>query len=169
MKRKRLAIAVTIVTTVLAAGGAAEAWPNHEQRPQPGDHVRVYSKKGVYHHGVVVSADRVVHRDNLLAAGHVGVKETSMQTFSRGGRVEVVNDRTRPRLEVVLSAKHAAAGRDRSYNPLTNNCEHEATLHATGKRQSQQVRRASPLAIGAAFGVHVVTTPLRMMAAALDD
>jgi hypothetical protein len=139
----------------------------HRQRvgPKPGDMVKV-ARKGVWHFGIVTGKNSVVHRDGGYIS-HIGVRETSMRRFAGGCQVIVEPGRTRPREHVVRSAKVAAASGDLSYNPLWNNCEHEARKHAQGKRQSKQVKKA-PLPIkAAALGMHMMTTPLRMMSIAL--
>jgi HRAS-like suppressor 3 len=119
-----------------------------------GDHIEVRRSPGYYHHGIYVSAERVIQfgggvRDKPGAT----IEAVSLQEFRRGGSARVVvhagriettgrhplpdpADRIVERAEWLL-ANHPP-GR---YDLIGNNCEHMANFCVNEYTESPQVRR----------------------------
>ena len=117
--------------------------------PSRGDHIRVRSKRIVYHHhGVFISNDEVIHfttdeNAGILEWSKAHVVKTNLEKFLDGGTVEVkVYDsveRTKlyPVEEIVEYARDCVD--DSGYNPFFENCEHFANECTIGEHRSKQV------------------------------
>lgn len=122
-----------------------------QKQPQKGDHIRVMRIGGLYaHHGVYISDDEVIHftgqdDDSILDWSKCEVIKTDLQTFLKGGTVEVkeytdeeFQDLYSPE-QIVIYARSCIG--DKGYNLAFNNCEHFANVCTLGRFRSQQVER----------------------------
>ena len=94
------------------------------------------------HHGIDVGDGTVIHAspdDPARLFGGGRVVRTSLEEFTNGESIEVVNDLPAvfPPEEIVARAmRHLNR---EGYCPVVDNCEHFATWCATGERRSRQV------------------------------
>ena len=102
---------------------------------RPGEHIAVY-RSYYYHHGIYIGNGKVI--DFSLE----GVKKKSYADFKEGYKVYAVDHDHHSLEENIERAYDALTEEKKSYNLLTNNCEHFATRVATGKQESLQVDRA---------------------------
>jgi hypothetical protein len=114
-----------------------------------GEHVYVLQRyRGIpyQHHGIDMGDGTVVHlapaAGQRLAlfpgSGSFSVRRESLKTFSGGKPFKVIkHDKPLPADEVVARAAQLVGSGD--YDLLENNCEHFATLCATGEANSRQV------------------------------
>ena len=102
-------------------------------RPLPGDIVS--RRKGlVMHHGIALGDGRVLH-NTPFRGEHI----CSEDEFRSGRRMYVANADIDARRRTLQRAHgHHEAGR--SYNLLTNNCEHTVSRMTTGRSHSPQLR-----------------------------
>lgn len=118
--------------------------------PKMGDHIRV-QRAGIYsHHGVYVSDEEVIHftgqdSDSILDWSKCEVIKTNLDTFLKGGTVEVkiYNDDELQDLypiDGIVNYARACLG-DKGYNLAFNNCEHFANVCTLGRFRSRQVER----------------------------
>ena len=118
--------------------------------PKMGDHIRV-QRAGIYsHHGVYVSDEEVIHftgqdSDSILDWSKCEVIKTNLDTFLKGGMVEVkiYNDEELQDLypvDGIVNYARACLG-DKGYNLAFNNCEHFANVCTLGRFRSRQVER----------------------------
>ena len=118
--------------------------------PKMGDHIRV-QRAGIYsHHGVYVSDEEVIHftgqdSDSILDWSKCEVIKTNLDTFLKGGTVEVkiYNDDELQDLypiDGIVNYARACLG-DKGYNLALNNCEHFANVCTLGRFRSMQVER----------------------------
>lgn len=124
-----------------------------------GDHV--YVRRGIHsHHGIYVGKGRVIHfKGAFKEKSHPVVSETDLEEFLRGGKLQRQNHKKKlPPEETVRRARQFLEGKE--YSLVRNNCEHMATLCATGKAESRQVRRAAA-GLGAAVAGTVTLGWLR--------
>lgn len=116
---------------------------------EKGDLIRVRRKKGYCHFGIASSDSTVIHftgdnEDSVLNSKGVLVRETSLERFLRGDTLEVETPYNSefPRDIVVLRARDYL-GKDKvngkTYNFITNNCEHFARLCYEDSLESKQV------------------------------
>ena len=134
------------------------------KRPLKGDLLRVYRNKGYYHFGIAVSEDRVIHftaPDGDLSENKRELKiiETPLDKFVRGDELEIETPYSSPytRDEVVERAKkfvNCSRFRNKTYNFVSNNCEHFARYCYDGKSESKQVIDGALLTV--ALGAAVV-------------
>lgn len=100
-------------------------------RAKPGDIVS--RRKGlVMHKGISLGDGRVLH-NTPFKGEHV----CSEQEFRAGRRMYVERLEADQRRRALRNAR---LGGERSYNLLTNNCEHTVTRAADGRAQSPQLR-----------------------------
>lgn len=100
-------------------------------RVRPGDVVS--RRKGlVMHRGISLGDGRVLH-NTPFRGEHVCTESE----FRAGKRMYVSNLEHSDRQRVLRRAMH---GSDRSYNLLTNNCEHTVSRAVHGKAESPQLR-----------------------------
>lgn len=116
--------------------------------PPLGAHL-VTPRRGYYHHGIYVGAEKVVHYAGLCRSRHAGpVEELSVDRFAANQPVWV-QSRSSPKFcsEEVVCRAHSRLGESR-YRLLTNNCEHFCNWCLYGESRSDQVRTylAHPLA-----------------------
>jgi hypothetical protein len=113
-----------------------------------GDQIYVYREflnlRGAYeHHGIDCGDGSVIHYRKPSEV----IERTSLETFTRGGRVYVRQD---PRAgfyfipDVVVQRAEGRLG-ERKYNLLFNNCEHFATWCKTGISESRQIEEFVPI------------------------
>lgn len=118
--------------------------------PKMGDHIRV-QRAGIYsHHGVYVSDEEVIHftgqdSDSILDWSKCEVIKTNLDTFLKGGTVEVKiysDDELQDLYPVdgIVNYARACLG-DKGYNLAFNNCEHFANVCTLGRFRSRQVER----------------------------
>ena len=118
--------------------------------PKRGDHIRV-RRSGIYsHHGIYVSDEEVIHftgrdSDSILDWSKCEVIKTDLDTFLKGGTVEVkiYNDDELQDLypvDGIVNYARACLG-DKGYNLAFNNCEHFANVCTLGRFRSRQVER----------------------------
>ena len=102
-------------------------------RPLPGDIVS--RRKGlVMHHGIALGDGRVLH-NTPLRGEHI----CSEDEFRSGRRMYVSNADIDARRRTLQRA-HAHHAGGRSYNLLTNNCEHTVSRMTSGRSHSPQLR-----------------------------
>lgn len=100
-------------------------------RARPGDIVS--RRKGfVMHRGIALDDGRVLH-NTPFKGEHV----SSASEFRSGRRLYVHNLHQDERRQTL---KRLQGGANRSYNLLTNNCEHTVTRATQGKAESPQLR-----------------------------
>ena len=129
-------------------------------RPEEGDMIRVRRKQGYAHFGIATSRNTVIHysdfgSDSVLQASKVKIIETSLEDFLAGGKCEKVYPYDSPydRKDVVARAKQHLGikkFRDKTYNFVTNNCEHFASYIYYGVAESKQVQNATKVAVATA-------------------
>ncbi len=126
-------------------------------RARPGDIVS--RRKGfVMHRGIALGDGRVLH-NTPFRGEHI----CSEHEFRAGKRMYVSNLDGADRARAVRRANHGSA---RSYNLLTNNCEHTVSRAATGRAQSPQLR-SWVIGTGLAAATFAVTRHPAAAAAAL--
>ncbi len=108
----------------------------------PGDIVS--RRKGlVMHKGIALGDGRVFH-NTPLGGEHV----TTEEEFLQGHRMQVERLDRQERLRTLRAARSSSS---RSYNLLTNNCEHTVSRARTGAADSPQLKSwALGLGLGAA-------------------
>ena len=121
-----------------------------------GDIIRVRRSKGYYHFGIASSKNTVIHftgdnNDSILDSKGVKVRETSLERFLRGDTLEVMfpYDSELPRDIVVERAKDFIGESivlGKTYNVITNNCEHFARFCYYDEHESKQVERVTSVA-----------------------
>lgn len=107
-----------------------------------GDHIRV--KRGLYfHHGIDCGDGTVVHYDGSpLRRRDAAVARTTIELFSRGGAVEVVQACLPEDAEDVVRRALSRLG-ESLYHSVWNNCEHFAWWSLTGEGRSHQVEKVA--------------------------
>ena len=106
-----------------------------------GDHIRV-KRRFYWHHGIDCGEGRVIHyTGEPFHYGQGIVERTDLETFARGGTVEVVSYQHCALPETVVRRAESRLN-ESSYDLLDNNCEHFARWCKTGWHESKQVRRA---------------------------
>ena len=105
-----------------------------------GDHIRV--KRGLYwHHGIDCGDGQVIHYTGEPFRRSRGlVERTDLETFARGGNVEIIAYKQCAMPEIVVRRAESRLN-ESSYDLLDNNCEHFARWCKTGWHESRQVRR----------------------------
>ncbi len=114
-----------------------------------GDHIYVRSTAGpvVYqHHGIDIGDGTVIHlaasageRISIVdKSAKFAVRRESMEEFAQGKTINVVHHQDRLSPETTVAIAQSLVGRQ-GYHLLDGNCEHFATLCATGKAKSRQV------------------------------
>jgi hypothetical protein len=140
--------------------------PEHRHGFCHGDHIEVRRPPCYYHHGIYVSAERVIQfGGSVLDKPGATIEAVSLEEFQRGGSPRIVvhdgrlettgrhplsdpPDRVVERAEWLL-ANHPA-GR---YDLIGNNCEHMANFCVNEYTESPQVRRffLTKAGVGALF------------------
>ena len=106
----------------------------------PGDIVS--RRKGpVQHRGILLTEDRVLHN-----TPRKGEHISTFEDFCRGKRARVRHLATAERERAL---QYAQAGRQRPYNPFTNNCEHTVTRATDGEARSPQLAGIAGLSAAA--------------------
>lgn len=115
-----------------------------------GNHYKDKYREGklinVYHHAIAIEQDVIIHftgtDENAKGHAHTQIEATSFAQLKHPILVKYDNDSlsarwaTRNRAIFMLAYKQFT----KSYNLITNNCEHFATLCRTGIPNSQQVK-----------------------------
>lgn len=113
--------------------------------------LKVHRALGYDHYGVQISPRRVVHfaGDNLNKL-NASVSKTSLKAFADGG--EVLQEGAKLTGAAARAARKQAEARigEKSYNLLSNNCEHFANEVTSGQKVSTQVKGAQNAAMGVA-------------------
>lgn len=145
-------------------------------RPQAGDLVRVRRKQGYAHFGIATSPFSIIHysdygSDSVLDASKVRVIETSLDIFLADGYCEKIKPFDSPYTpeEVVERAKELLGTRrfrNKTYNVVSNNCEHFARYVYYGNAESKQVETATKVAVGAAS---VLTAAVSMIVSVVNN
>lgn len=117
--------------------------------PRKGDLIRVRRKAGYFHFGIALSDKEVIHYSGLLGDDvsnpeNIKIRYASIETFVRDDVLEVLSEWLSPfnAEEVVNRAKNyveSAYFRGKTYNFVTNNCEHFARYCYYGEAESRQV------------------------------
>ena len=106
-----------------------------------GDHIRV-KRRLYWHHGIDCGEGRVIHYTGEPFCREQGIVErTDLESFARGGRVEIVKYTHCVSPEIVVRRAESRLN-ESCYDLLDNNCEHFARWCKTGWHESKQVRRA---------------------------
>jgi len=126
-------------------------------RPFPGDLVRVKRKKGYYHYGIATDHFHVIHysdfgSDSVLDPSKTRIIETELDDFLRGDKCEKMNPFDSPfTKEEVIERARSYLGvykfQGKTYNVITNNCEHFARFIYYGEANSEQVEKAAKTAV----------------------
>lgn len=112
-----------------------------------GDHLYVHCV-GYTHHGIDCGDGTVIHHPGKLDRKiYVAISRTSMALFSFGKQALIKNYGTCDLLDVAIQRAESQLGQP-GYNLFDNNCEHFATWCKTGKKDSEQVTRATSTATG---------------------
>jgi cell wall-associated NlpC family hydrolase len=117
-----------------------------------GDHI--YVKRLLYsHHGIYAGDGKVIHyTGEEKEKKDPSVRETEINDFLKGGKLKKRNYKRRlPSYETLSLAKEHLF--DKCYSLTLNNCEHFATYCATGKKKSNQVRKAAAGFLGVTLAV----------------
>jgi hypothetical protein len=117
-----------------------------------GDHI--YVKRLLYsHHGIYAGDGKVIHyRGEEKEKKDPSVRETDIDGFLKGGKLKKRDYKRRlPVSETLSLAKEHLSGK--GYSLTLNNCEHFATYCATGKKKSNQVRKAAAGFLGVTLAV----------------
>lgn len=128
-----------------------------------GDHIKVHRRNGLYsHHGIDMGDGSVIHfSGEPFRWNEASICRVTLAEFLDGGRMVVVAYRRDAALtpeEVAANAEAALARKQ--YCLWRNNCEHFATGCKTGRRRSNQVRRALHIAAGSAGAAVAILLPL---------
>ena len=126
-------------------------------RPFPGDLVRVKRKQGYYHYGIATDHFHIIHysdfgSDSVLDPNKTRIIETKLEDFLRGGKCEKVEPFDSPfsKEEIVERARSYLGTykfRGKTYNIVTNNCEHFARFIYYGEADSEQVKKVAQTAV----------------------
>jgi len=103
-----------------------------------GDHI--YVSRGAHaHHGIDLGDGTVIHRHapNGTKSDSL-VRLTTLDTFAKGGAVEIRRYGIRPDPDAVVARARSMLGQP-GYDLVFNNCEHFATWCVTGDSNSAQV------------------------------
>lgn len=116
---------------------------------QPGDLLKVKRKIGYSHYGIAVSYNEVIHfsgtdSDSILDQKSVCIIKTFLDVFLKGDICEIMEPYDSPfSREEVVNRAYQYLGQNtfmgKSYNLLSNNCEHFARYIYYGKKDSAQV------------------------------
>lgn len=141
------------------------------EKPETGDLIRVRRKAGYFHFGIVTGENSVVHFSDidgdLKSGGGILIRETTLEIFAKNRAFEVENHSKSPfsQEEIVDRARSfigASTFRDKTYNLLTNNCEHFARYIFEGVAKSSQITDGSHVVKATATqAVHSVGKLLR--------
>lgn len=103
-----------------------------------GDHIYV-DRGGYEHHGIDLGDETVIHyyAPNGTKSDSL-VRLTTLDTFAKGGAVEIRAYGIRPDPGAVVARARSMLGQS-GYDLVFNNCEHFATWCVTGERSSAQV------------------------------
>lgn len=97
--------------------------------------------EGVYeHHGIDCGDGTVIHYRKPSET----IERTSMETFTRGGRIYVRQYPTCYIADTAIARAESRLG-EHQYNLLYNNCEHFATWCKTGISNSRQIENFIPV------------------------
>jgi hypothetical protein len=115
-----------------------------------GDHIKVWRKKGYWHHGIDCGDGTVIHyTGELFQRTNAAIRRTSLEEFAKGGKVRRAATPAVFDAESIISRAEARL-HEVGYNPLLNNCEHFVRWCITGRKESKQVQRALNAAAGIA-------------------
>lgn len=140
-----------------------------ELKPVKGDLLRVKRKQGYYHYGIALNEDEVIHfsgmnDDSITNYKDVKIRRAPLDLFLRGGELEVESpfNSSFTREEVIdraLSYLDNNIFEGKTYNLISNNCEHFARFIYYGKSKSKQVDNALNIAITSltTLGVGIAT------------
>jgi hypothetical protein len=106
-----------------------------------GDWVRVMSRVGVWHHGIVRRLVRVSGGIRVEIANNVklsGITATDWHSFSEGREVVLHRRASSPQVQEILARVEKSMGK--TYHLLVQNCEHFASYAFTGKAESKYVQ-----------------------------
>lgn len=114
-----------------------------------GDHIYIHcSVNGIpfQHHGIDMGDGTVIHlapkSGSRIAlrdpSDEFAVRRTSMEEFGRGAKIESLNHTEQRSADEIADAAESMLGQT-GYSLLDGNCEHFATLCATGVGRSQQI------------------------------
>lgn len=120
--------------------------------PEAGDLVRVKRKGGYYHFGIASGPNSIIHFTDI--GGDIGatdgiyIRETSLEVFVKNDEIEVENHDKSPffQEEIVERARSFIGSqtfRNKTYNLVTNNCEHFARYIFNGIAESTQISDGS--------------------------
>jgi len=111
--------------------------------PQQAAWIRALTDGGIFHHGIYVGNDKVIH----ARKGH-GVTLTSLTDFAYGKPVEIVKTPSNPiHCSQVLQRSRSCLGVP--YHLLAFNCEHFSSWAWGEQPHSEQLATAAFVAIGA--------------------
>jgi hypothetical protein len=134
-----------------------------------GDHIRVMTDTGYYHHAIYINDKEVIHfsTDNgfSILSRDLEIKSTSINIFTFGETIEVKKYDKKEILaeKSVQIAKNMIGNKD--YDLVFNNCEHFASFCITGKRKSEIIDKLKEdrLKIRKENGVHGMIDRLYVM------
>lgn len=134
----------------------------------PGDLVRVKRSKGYYHYGIMSDVDKIIHftgpiDDSITKIENIKIRETSVENFVRGDTLQVLRPFSSSfDVNTVIERAKGFIGESKifgkSYNLISNNCEHFARYIYFGKSDSKQVSIVTNVLATTAIATGAVTT-----------
>jgi hypothetical protein len=113
-----------------------------------------------WHHGIDRGDGTVIHYDGSPRRPNGTVSLMSLDSFSRGHRVDVVSSCPPELADEVVERAESRIG-EASYDLVRNNCEHFATWCSSGRHDSRQVRAVINTVATAAAVAWVAASMLR--------
>ncbi len=140
------------------------------KKPSCGDHIRVMTDTGYYHHAIYINDNEVIHfsteKGFSILSRDLEVKSTNIDIFTLGSDVEVkkYNERERFSAEKTVKIAKSMIG-NKDYDLVFNNCEHFASFCATGRKKSEIIDKLKEdgLKIRKKEGVHGMIDSLYVM------
>ncbi len=133
-----------------------------------GDHIRVMTDTGYYHHGIYIDDNSVIHfstKDGFsILSKDLEITSTNIDIFTLGREIEVKKYNKRYLTEKSVEIAKSMLG-NRDYDLVFNNCEHFVTFCITGEKKSEIIDnlKKEGLKIRKDSGIHGMIDRLYMM------